>query len=365
MVWPVNGADHVALLRARARGRAAIPGIDIGVPSGTPIRAAAAGRVALLQSAGASGGYGNFTCIQHSGLAVDLLRATSRASATSMGASVSKGQVIGYVGLHRACASATTCTSRCASTGRSRTRWRTCEAGLASRGVQPGIDLLGLELKTFGLMFALAFVVSGLIVGRGAAGGRQAARTGPTRWSSPRSSAGSSGRAVVLADPERRRPRGRRRLERLLRQRPRLVRRRAGRRGRRAGVGGVARACSASRLLDICAPALALGYAVGRLGCQLAATATTARPGTGRGRWRYPDGTVPTDTPVHPTPLYETLAMGLVGLGAVALARRRCGPGCVFALYLVLAGLERFLVEFLRRNDPVRPGPDAPQWTAS
>jgi phosphatidylglycerol:prolipoprotein diacylglycerol transferase len=43
--------------------------------------------------------------------------------------------------------------------------------------VQPGIDVLGLELKTFGIMFALAFVVSGLIVGRGL---REAGK--PTDW---------------------------------------------------------------------------------------------------------------------------------------------------------------------------------------
>jgi phosphatidylglycerol:prolipoprotein diacylglycerol transferase len=63
----------------------------------------------------------------------------------------------------------------------------------------------------------------------------------------------------------------------------------------------------------------------------------------------YPDGTKPIDTPVHPTPVYETLAMGLVALVLWQL-RGRLTNGLLFALYLLLAGTERFLVEFIRRN---------------
>jgi phosphatidylglycerol:prolipoprotein diacylglycerol transferase len=69
----------------------------------------------------------------------------------------------------------------------------------------------------------------------------------------------------------------------------------------------------------------------------------------------YPNGTVPTDTPVHPTPIYETLAMGLVTYALWRL-RNRFQPGLLFALYLVLAGTERFLIEFIRRNDDVALG---------
>ena len=43
------------------------PGIDIAVPTGTPIRAAAAGTVAFTEPESASGGYGNYTCIDHGG----------------------------------------------------------------------------------------------------------------------------------------------------------------------------------------------------------------------------------------------------------------------------------------------------------
>jgi phosphatidylglycerol:prolipoprotein diacylglycerol transferase len=78
----------------------------------------------------------------------------------------------------------------------------------------------------------------------------------------------------------------------------------------------------------------------------------------------YPDGTVPTTEEVHPTPVYETLTMGLV---AWFLWRRRHSmrPGALFALYLVLAGAERFLVEFVRRNDRVVAGLTVPQLIAA
>ena len=69
-------------------------GIDIAVSEGTPIRAADSGSVAL---AGWTGGYGNYTCINHGG-GCRPATGTSRAIATSVGASVNQGQVIGYVG---------------------------------------------------------------------------------------------------------------------------------------------------------------------------------------------------------------------------------------------------------------------------
>jgi phosphatidylglycerol:prolipoprotein diacylglycerol transferase len=105
-------------------------------------------------------------------------------------------------------------------------------------------------------------------------------------------------------------------------------------------------------LLDLCAAPLALGYAIGRIGCQLSGDGDYGQPWDGPWAMAYPDGTVATDTPVHPTPIYETLAMGLVAYALWRL-RDRFRPGILFALYLVLAGLERFLVEFIRRNEDV------------
>jgi phosphatidylglycerol:prolipoprotein diacylglycerol transferase len=63
---------------------------------------------------------------------------------------------------------------------------------------------------------------------------------------------------------------------------------------------------------------------------------------------------------VQPTPIYETLAMGVAALW---LWRRRDDfePGVLFAWYLVLSGLERLLVEFIRRNAHVVAGLTAPQ----
>jgi phosphatidylglycerol:prolipoprotein diacylglycerol transferase len=63
----------------------------------------------------------------------------------------------------------------------------------------------------------------------------------------------------------------------------------------------------------------------------------------------YPHGTLPTKVTVQPTPVYETLAMGL-GAWFLWQLRDRVRAGCLFAIYLVYAGTERFLVEFLRRN---------------
>jgi phosphatidylglycerol:prolipoprotein diacylglycerol transferase len=108
-------------------------------------------------------------------------------------------------------------------------------------------------------------------------------------------------------------------------------------------------------LLDLCAPALALGYAVGRIGCQLSGDGDYGEEWDGPWAMAYPEGTVPTDEEVHPTPVYETLAMGGVAYGLWRLRDRLTG-GRLFALYLVLAGVERFLVEFIRRNEDVAIG---------
>jgi phosphatidylglycerol:prolipoprotein diacylglycerol transferase len=113
-------------------------------------------------------------------------------------------------------------------------------------------------------------------------------------------------------------------------------------------------------LLDLAAPALALGYAIGRIGCQLSGDGDYGKAWDGPWAMAYPDGTVPTDETVHPTPIYETLAMGL---GALILwqLRDRFRAGILFAIYLVYAGLERFLVEFIRRNDEALFGLTQPQ----
>jgi murein DD-endopeptidase MepM/ murein hydrolase activator NlpD len=91
MIWPVNGPVVSPFGQRWGRLHA---GVDIAVPAGTPIRAADSGRVVLL---GWTGGYGNYTCIAHGGSLSTCYAHQSR-YATSNGASVSQGQVIGYVG---------------------------------------------------------------------------------------------------------------------------------------------------------------------------------------------------------------------------------------------------------------------------
>ena len=113
-------------------------------------------------------------------------------------------------------------------------------------------------------------------------------------------------------------------------------------------------------LLDLAAPALALGYAIGRVGCQLSGDGDYGKAWNGPWAMSYPDGTVPTDRTVHPTPIYETLAMGL-GAWLLWQLRDRYRAGVLFAIYLLYAGVERFLVEFLRRNDEVAVGLTAAQ----
>ena len=113
-------------------------------------------------------------------------------------------------------------------------------------------------------------------------------------------------------------------------------------------------------LLDLAAVPLALGYAIGRVGCQISGDGDYGEPSDLPWAMAYPDGTVATTEEVHPTPVYETLAMGLVAW-ALWRARDAFRPGVLFAFYLVLSGLERFLVELVRRNDAVAAGLTAPQ----
>ena len=92
LIWPVSGPVTGAFGEVRPGHIHA--GIDIAVPEGTPIRAADSGRVALM---GWVGGYGNYTCIQHTAT-MSTCYGHQSSFGTSNGASVSQGQVIGYSG---------------------------------------------------------------------------------------------------------------------------------------------------------------------------------------------------------------------------------------------------------------------------
>ncbi len=98
LIWPVNGPIASGFGgRDIGAGYEYHPGVDIAVPEGTPIRAAAAGTVALQQPESSSGGYGNYTCIDHGG-GLSTCYAHQSSFSVSLGDSVSQGEVIGYTG---------------------------------------------------------------------------------------------------------------------------------------------------------------------------------------------------------------------------------------------------------------------------
>jgi phosphatidylglycerol:prolipoprotein diacylglycerol transferase len=224
--------------------------------------------------------------------------------------------------------------------------------------MQPELHILGITLQTFGLMMGLAFVVSGLIVTRhlkelgkpvdwayemvfaALVGGIVGARLWwvGENWSQAKEDfIGSlfSGAGLVWYG---------------------------------GAIGGAIavllwawrRNWLGLQLLDVAATPLAAGYAIGRIGCQLAGDGDYGIPWNGPWAMAYPHGTVPTTVKVHPTPVYETITMLLVA-ALLWRWRHRWRPGTLFAVYLILAGLERFLVEFIRRNDSVVLGLTQPQ----
>ena len=118
----------------------------------------------------------------------------------------------------------------------------------------------------------------------------------------------------------------------------------------------------ALRTLDLAAPAAAVGYGIGRIGCFLSGDGCYGivikpvhflflnfRP------WgiSFPHGEVPIFVPVYPTPLYELAAGLLIGWLLWRRGGRPHPTGLILGHYLMLTGLARFLVEFLRRNPKI------------
>ncbi|MCI0446817.1 prolipoprotein diacylglyceryl transferase [bacterium] len=107
------------------------------------------------------------------------------------------------------------------------------------------------------------------------------------------------------------------------------------------------------KILDAGSPAICIGYAVGRIGCQLAGDGDYGTPSSLPWAMAYPDGTVPIYEPVHPTPVYETILYGIIFVALIRWKRRGFPEGRIFATFLIFAGLERFLIEFIRLNPVV------------
>ncbi|WP_225754836.1 prolipoprotein diacylglyceryl transferase [Actinotalea sp. Marseille-Q4924] len=133
-------------------------------------------------------------------------------------------------------------------------------------------------------------------------------------------------------------------------------------------LGGVAAALVVARrnglpipdVAGLAAVPLTVAYGIGRLGCLLSGDGTYGRPTDLPWGMAFPNGAVPTDVPVHPTPLYEALAAVVIALLLTRFARHVRLP-VVFAGYLVLSGAARFLVENLRINDSALLGMTQPQ----
>ncbi len=108
--------------------------------------------------------------------------------------------------------------------------------------------------------------------------------------------------------------------------------------------------------LDACSPAASFGYAIGRIGCFLSGDGDYGVPTSLPWGMSFPNGVVPTTARVHPTPIYEFLVWCAIGWvlwkrGTKELEKSR-PMGEIFCLYLLLTGIARFLVEFIRVNPP-------------
>ncbi|MGD0860546.1 MAG: prolipoprotein diacylglyceryl transferase [Terracidiphilus sp.] len=109
----------------------------------------------------------------------------------------------------------------------------------------------------------------------------------------------------------------------------------------------------ALRTLDLAAPAAAIGYGIGRIGCFLSGDGCYGLPTNLPWGMSFPHGIEPTLVRVHPTPLYELAAGLLIGWWLWRRGGRPHRTGAIVGQYLVLSGVARFLVEFIRRNPKV------------
>src|SRR5438552_4771676 len=110
----------------------------------------------------------------------------------------------------------------------------------------------------------------------------------------------------------------------------------------------------ALEFMDLCSPAAAVGYAIGRIGCLLSGDGDYGVPTALPWGMSFPNGVVPTTERVHPTPLYEffiwlVIAVILWQMGKKAVIGAR-PKGEIFCAYLILTGVARFLIEFIRIN---------------
>ncbi len=107
------------------------------------------------------------------------------------------------------------------------------------------------------------------------------------------------------------------------------------------------------QIFDLASPAMALGYGIGRMGCHVAGDGcygirTSSFLGT-----PYPNGIVPTTAEVFPTPLFESFISLMIVILLLKLRKKELQSGKIFFIYLILNGIARFSVEFIRLNPDV------------
>lgn len=112
-------------------------------------------------------------------------------------------------------------------------------------------------------------------------------------------------------------------------------------------------------VLDILSLCAAIGYGIARIGCHLSGDGDYGIAVNGT-IWEflgysYIKGTVPTQAGVlvHPTPLYELIASIIIFLYLWSLRNKSKFTGEIFSFYLILTGIARFLVEFIRLNPKI------------
>jgi phosphatidylglycerol:prolipoprotein diacylglycerol transferase len=128
-------------------------------------------------------------------------------------------------------------------------------------------------------------------------------------------------------------------------------------------------------VVDCIAPALAMGHAIGRIGCQVAGDGDWGKPTLLPWGMQYPNAIVgwsqwlrenglPATTRVHPAPVYETLAYCAIFCLLWSLRKRRLRDGSLFWLYLVTSSLARFAIESVRIEPVLAAGLTQAQWIA-
>jgi phosphatidylglycerol:prolipoprotein diacylglycerol transferase len=104
--------------------------------------------------------------------------------------------------------------------------------------------------------------------------------------------------------------------------------------------------------LAAAAPALAIGHALGRIGCFLVGD-DYGKPTDLPWGVAFPNGSPPTLERVHPTQLYEAAGLAVIVWILIRWRRGGIADTVVFGRYLLLAGGLRFAIEFVRVNEPV------------